>query len=319
MPRRSSGTVRVFSVDRDRVREALAALVRERFAPDANVVAVHLFGSFSRGDAAPGSDVDLLVVLDRDERPPHERIPDYLPGAFPVGVDVIPWTRTELEARLARGDRLARTILAEGQVLLDRRPSGAAKTALRREVLARRDAMPPDLRRRLSGRIVAAVTALPAFEAAGTVLAYHAFGSEPETAQFLATVLARGKRLLLPRVDPATRTLALHRVRDLARDLRPGAWGIAEPDPARCEAVDAEAVDFVLVPGVAFDLRGGRLGHGGGYYDRLLGACSATALRVAAAFETQVVPAVPMGPEDRYVDLVVTEDRICRAPACPLR
>jgi hypothetical protein len=64
--------------------------------------------------------VDLLVLLDHDERPPRERIPDYLPDAFPVGVDVIPWTRAELEARLARGDRLARTILAEGKVLLDR-------------------------------------------------------------------------------------------------------------------------------------------------------------------------------------------------------
>jgi predicted nucleotidyltransferase len=93
----------------------------ERYRPDPNVAAVYLFGSFARGKAVPGSDVDLLVVLRDDPRPPRERIVDYLPERFPIGVDFVPWTEAELDERLARGDRMAHTILAEGEALLDRR------------------------------------------------------------------------------------------------------------------------------------------------------------------------------------------------------
>jgi predicted nucleotidyltransferase len=121
MLRRSFGTVKVFSLDRPRIRRALEQLIRERYRPDPNVAAVYLFGSFARGNAIPGSDLDLLVVLRDDSRPPRERIVDYLPERFPVGVDVVPWTEAELDERLARGDRMAHTILAEGEALLDRR------------------------------------------------------------------------------------------------------------------------------------------------------------------------------------------------------
>ena len=121
MLRRSFGSVKVFSLDRPRIRRALEQLIEERYRPDPNVAAVYLFGSFARGNAVPGSDLDLLVVLRDDPRPPRERIVDHLPERFPVGVDVVPWTEAELNERLARGDRMAHTILAEGEALLDRR------------------------------------------------------------------------------------------------------------------------------------------------------------------------------------------------------
>lgn len=120
MLKRSSATVKVFSLDRRRIREALRSLVESRYGPDPNVAAVWLFGSFARGDAVPGSDVDLLVVVEEDARLPRDRIPEYLPDGFPVGVDVLVWTRAEWEARIAAGDRLARLIAAEGERLLDR-------------------------------------------------------------------------------------------------------------------------------------------------------------------------------------------------------
>jgi predicted nucleotidyltransferase len=127
MLKRSFGSVKIFSLDRAAIREALERHIDTRYRPDPNVVAVHLFGSFARGRAVPGSDVDLLVVLERDPRPPRDRIPDHLPGGFPVGVDVIVWTRAEMEERLARRDRLARTILTEGEVLFDRGSAGGPR------------------------------------------------------------------------------------------------------------------------------------------------------------------------------------------------
>lgn len=124
MLKQSYGSVKVFSLDRAGIRKGLDRLIEECYRPDPNVAAVYLFGSFARGNTVPGSDLDLLVVLRDDLRPPRERIVDYLLERFPVGVDVVPWTEAELNERLATGDRMARTILAEGEALFDRRRGG---------------------------------------------------------------------------------------------------------------------------------------------------------------------------------------------------
>jgi 5-formyltetrahydrofolate cyclo-ligase len=143
------------------------------------------------------------------------------------------------------------------------------------------------------------------------VLGYASFGSEPETRPLLRELLAGGRVLVLPRVERAARRLALHQVRDLDTELQPGTWGILEPVPVRCRSVAPPEIDFVLVPGVVFDRDGGRIGHGGGYYDRLLAAWpEPLPPLVAAAFELQVVPVVPVLATDHHVDRVVTESRI---------
>jgi len=191
-----------------------------------------------------------------------------------------------------------------GEVLSD---AAGLKAELRRVVLARRDALDAGTRRALSAVIVGRLVALDRFEQAATVLAYCSFGSELDTEAFLAAVLMMGKRLVLPRVDRATRVLALHVVRDPGAELRPGTWGIREPVPAACPPVEAHEVDFVLVPGVAFDASGGRVGYGGGYYDRLVAGLAPGPSLVAAAFEVQLVERVPMSPHDRRVDRIVTE------------
>jgi 5-formyltetrahydrofolate cyclo-ligase len=189
------------------------------------------------------------------------------------------------------------------------------KGELRHRVLARRDALEPAERARLSAAIVARLSALDAVRRARTVLAYAPFGSEPDTWPLLRAVLAEGRALLLPRVDRAARRLVLHRVTDLEADLAPGTWGILEPIPARCPVVLPPAADVVLVPGVAFDRSGGRLGYGGGYYDRLLAAWPPPRPPlVAPAFELQVVAQVPLLPGDHRVDRVVTESYVYPAP-----
>ena len=186
-----------------------------------------------------------------------------------------------------------------------------AKQALRAEVLARRDAIDDDARVAMSEVILDRIAALDAFGAATTVLAYAGFGSELETDSFMHAVLERGKTLILPRVEGEE--LGLYAVEDLQRELVPGTWGIRQPDPETCERVEPSRVDFVLAPGVAFDARGGRLGYGAGFYDRLLSSMNPRPALVAGAFEIQVVERVPVDETDVRVDMIVTERQSYRA------
>ncbi|HEY7656386.1 MAG TPA: 5-formyltetrahydrofolate cyclo-ligase, partial [Burkholderiales bacterium] len=175
-------------------------------------------------------------------------------------------------------------------------------------MLARRDALLSSLRHALSERITTRLLALGAYRGARCVMAYASFGSELDTGDFIADVLAQGKELVLPRVERGSRALQLHAVEDPARQLGPGVWGIPQPRADLCPLVPISRVDFVLVPGVAFTPRCERLGYGGGYYDRLIGALARPPALVAGAFAVQVVPELPVTPSDQLVDLVVTED-----------
>ena len=180
----------------------------------------------------------------------------------------------------------------------------SAKKALRASVIARRDALDAETWRRDSQVITAKLLALRTYRAAGVVCAYASFGSEFDSAAFCSDVIAAGKRLLLPRIHRAARILELREVKNLGNDLVAGVWGIREP-AERCPIVSSSAVEFLLVPGVAFTATGERLGYGGGFYDRLLAGLDAKTPRVAAAFDLQVVDSIPTGPGDQCVDLVV--------------
>ncbi|MBL8527682.1 MAG: 5-formyltetrahydrofolate cyclo-ligase [Burkholderiales bacterium] len=181
-----------------------------------------------------------------------------------------------------------------------------AKRAQRAALRTRREALSPPVRAAFSRRITDTLIALPEYRRASVVLAYMSMGAEFETAAFVRRVLADGKTLVLPRVNREAKRLNLFVVGDLDRDLAPGVWEIREPVPDRCAAAVERDIEFALVPGLAFDERGGRLGYGGGFYDRLLAGLQA--VRVTAAFSVQVVEAVPMSEHDQYVDLIVTED-----------
>jgi 5-formyltetrahydrofolate cyclo-ligase len=183
-----------------------------------------------------------------------------------------------------------------------------AKRAMRERVLAVRDAIEPDARATASAGIAERIVALPSFVTATCVLLTLPYRSEWDTRSVFAAARVAGKTVALPRVDGDARTLALHEVRYISSDTAPGHRGIPEPrvDMPR---MTAEAIDWVLVPGVAFDPDGGRLGYGGGFYDRLLALLRPGTPRIAGAFEPQVVPHVPAAPHDLPVDRIVTEAR----------
>jgi len=144
------------------------------------------------------------------------------------------------------------------------------KQDLRRLVAGRVQALDPAERSAQQRVLDSRFVELPGLDRAATVLLYvTAFPEELDTRPWLAWTLEHGRRLVCPRVDRQARMLRLHEVNNLDADLVPAAMGIPEPRPDAPEVEPAE-VDWVLVPGLAFDRRGYRLGRGGGYYDRLL-------------------------------------------------
>lgn len=139
----------------------------------------------------------------------------------------------------------------------------------------------------------------------GDVLLFAPSAEEPDVWP-LARALASQGRLLLPRIEGPT--LTIHRVSDLDRDVAPGSFGLREPSTP---ADRGQGLASVVVPGLAFDARGGRLGRGKGYYDRLL-AQLPRVRRVGVTFDERVVDAVPMAVHDIRMHAVVTESRTLR-------
>lgn len=181
------------------------------------------------------------------------------------------------------------------------------KRSLRRSARAARRSLLAPERQQASAAIVARLEQLPAVRDAATVLLYAAHPTEVDLGAFVRPLRRRGVRTLFPRVDGAR--LDLIAAADL-RTLELGYRGIREPAGPR---VSPEVVDVAIVPGVAFDPLGGRLGQGGGHYDRLLARLSEDCVRVGVCFACQMVPRVPRAPHDEAVDLVVTEHAVYRA------
>lgn len=179
------------------------------------------------------------------------------------------------------------------------------KSTIRTAARACRDALPIEALHHAGSRVAASVATLPPFATAQVVAGYAAFQHEVPTAPVLQLALAAGKTIVLPRVA-GHRQLTLHRVETLAA-LIPGPMGVPEP-PATAETVSPETVDLFLVPGVAFDTAGGRLGYGAGYYDGLL--AERTGWRIALAHSCQIVPQIPVEPHDIPMHLIVTESGV---------
>jgi 5-formyltetrahydrofolate cyclo-ligase len=182
-----------------------------------------------------------------------------------------------------------------------------AKRALRREVLAVRDALPPEDRRARSEAIAPRFLALPEVADAGTVLAFWSFGSEVDTAPLIERLLADGRTTAMPRIEGTHVVPVAYRPGDEVRQTSFGAF-----EPLEGRVLDATDLDLVVVPGVAFDDAGRRVGYGGGFYDRLLPGLRPGVPAIALAFSVQLVPEVPTGGMDSRVDAIVTEGKVIR-------
>ncbi len=187
----------------------------------------------------------------------------------------------------------------------------ALKTELRVRAHALREKQPG--KDEASRTICHRFAGLSAYEASHTVMCYVHVRDEVRTQRFLEALLGSNKRVVIPYC--AGDDLGLFLLEDM-NELATGHFEILEPDQRlrslEHKRVGPKEIDLVMVPGVAFDVSGGRLGHGRGYYDRLLTDVRPDTPLVALAFECQLFPSIPMGPHDVYMDLVVTEKETYR-------
>jgi 5-formyltetrahydrofolate cyclo-ligase len=196
-----------------------------------------------------------------------------------------------------------------------RRGSGAAarekKQELRVAALRKRRSIDAEELGALSTLVEARVLSLPEYKGARLLISYCAKEDEVQTRAIIERALADGKRVAAIVTDVLSKTLSFSEIKSYADDLAPGAFGILEPKLGRVRPVFIAQADIVIVPLVAWDAMGHRLGYGAGYFDRAL-AGATRIKKVGLALESQRLPQIPESRYDVRLDIIVTEKRVVR-------
>jgi 5-formyltetrahydrofolate cyclo-ligase len=184
------------------------------------------------------------------------------------------------------------------------------KLEMRRSMRFYLSTLEPAYRAEASLVICGLAARLPVFRAAACVALFAPLASEPDIHPLIEEAWAEGKRVVLPRMrrENDTPQLDWHAVTEWAEVIETGPFGLREPDPEQCPQIADEEVGCVFVPGLAFDLRGMRLGRGGGYYDRFLGGARPDLPAYGLMFTGQRVPRLPSEAHDQALRVVMTED-----------
>lgn len=132
---------------------------------------------------------------------------------------------------------------------------------------------------------------------------------EVQTDRILKRCFDFNKLVILPIVSEVSQ-MRLVKIKNLKTDLVRDAAGVLTPDSARCQGVPIDCIDIAIIPGLVFDEKGGRIGSNDGYYNRLIPKLPITTRKVALAYEDQIVPQVPMEPNDKFVDIIISDRRI---------
>ena len=181
-----------------------------------------------------------------------------------------------------------------------------AKAALRRQIRDTLRKMTNPNRAEASAKARAILESQAIWKSAGSVLFYAPLPEELDVWPLVEEALTAGKLVALPRFTANTQRYTTCGISDLDSEVLSGQFGIREP-AAHCHEVPLNRLDLILVPGVAFDALGHRLGRGKGYYDRLLSV--ATGTRCGVAFDEQIVSEVPLAPHDVHLNCILTPTR----------
>jgi 5-formyltetrahydrofolate cyclo-ligase len=184
-----------------------------------------------------------------------------------------------------------------------------AKRELRDKIDATLRALPEEERRLKISEIETRLFDFANFLEARIVLLYVANKNEVDTRNILSKTFDYGKIIVLPMFESEKKKVRLLKVDDPHRDLVEGSNGLLEPNPERCREVPMECIDIAIIPCIAVDEKGGRLGAGDGHYDRLIPQLPITTRKVALGLEDQIVPQIPTESHDKHVDIIITDKR----------
>lgn len=152
---------------------------------------------------------------------------------------------------------------------------------------------------------------LPEYKNAKTIFTYLAFKNEIDTNPLIQNAWQQKKNIVVPICQKKTKNMLLSRL-DSFSELQPGTWDIPEPKMEYIRPVAPEQIDLVIIPGIAFDFNGNRLGYGGGYYDRFLPILPKHCCKVVLAYDFQIIHSVPIDKHDIPVDIIISENNIYR-------
>lgn len=162
------------------------------------------------------------------------------------------------------------------------------------------------------GEICNKLLSLPEFQSSHVIMTYLSFSEEVDSFGFAEKVLEKGKRLVVPRVRNNPRGLDACEIHNLEEHLIPNSYGILEPEESEASLVSPEEIDMHVIPALAFDNQGFRLGRGGGYYDRFLGSIAREAFFAGVGYDCQRTDELPREEWDIPVDCIITEEEILR-------
>lgn len=184
------------------------------------------------------------------------------------------------------------------------------KQEIRSEIQSVVDALEVGERLEIQQAIEARLFEFANFLEARIALLYVNTDYQVKTTDIVKRAYDYNKLVVLPVFDTQKYEMTLFKVDNPDKDLIKGPRGIPEPDTSRCKSVPIECIDIAIIPGMAMDEKGGRLGSGQGYYDRLIPQLPITTRKVGLLHECQIVPAIPMESHDKHVDIIITEKRI---------
>jgi 5-formyltetrahydrofolate cyclo-ligase len=184
------------------------------------------------------------------------------------------------------------------------------KQEIRNEISKTLQSLPSDVRLKNTRTIENRLFEFANFLESKIVMLYVNAENEVETKSIIERAFEFGKIVVLPAFDTTTFAMTPMKVDHPDKDLAKGPRGILEPDAEKCKIVPFDCIDIAIIPGVAMDEKGGRIGSGEGYYDRIIPKLPLTTRKVGLVVEDQMVPQVPMESHDKHVDIIITEKRI---------
>lgn len=182
-----------------------------------------------------------------------------------------------------------------------------SKVNLRKEMIQKRDEIPEEIRQEKSERILSKVLKHPKFMDAEHIFMYMGFGSEINTKEFAKIFIELGKKVYIPHLGDRESPMEIVPLTDPDFQLEPGYMGILEIKDEFINIQDPKIIDLIIMPGVAFDKTGNRIGYGGGYYDRFIERTKDTIYLLALCYKEQIVDVVPTEDHDKVMDEVITD------------